>query len=96
MLQPHDLLPHFEAAGLGGERVLYSSIWQRKNLVLVMLPDSGPPSQNYADRLLAKVRGLERFVASSDTRQPIVDPQRGRRESATGYRRFSPQRHSGR
>ena len=38
MLQPHDLLPHFEVADLGGEHVRYSSIWQRKNLVLVMLP----------------------------------------------------------
>jgi peroxiredoxin len=58
MLQPHDLLPHFEVADLGGERISYSSIWQRKNLVLVMLPDADPPSRNYADRLIAKVRGL--------------------------------------
>ena len=58
MLQPYDLLPHFEVADLGGERVSYSSIWQRKNLVLVMLPDADPPSRNYADRLIAKVRGL--------------------------------------
>jgi hypothetical protein len=58
MLQPHDLLPHFEVADIRGERVSYSSIWQRKNLVLVMLPDSDPPSRNYADRLMAKVRGL--------------------------------------
>lgn len=58
MLQPHDLLPHFEVADLGGRRVRYSSIWQRKNLVLVMLPDSDPPSRNYADRLITRLRDL--------------------------------------
>jgi peroxiredoxin len=74
MLQPHDLLPHFEVADLGGERVSYSSIWQRKNLVLAMLPDSDPPSRNYADRLMAKVRGL-----SDDDTECIVtrDPIEG-------------------
>lgn len=74
MLQPHDLLPHFEVADLGGKHVRYSSIWQRKNLVLVMLPDSDPPSRNYADRLMAKVRGL-----SDDDTEWIVtrDPVKG-------------------
>jgi hypothetical protein len=52
------LLPHFEVVDLVGERVLYSSIWQRKNLVLVMLPDSDAASRHYADRLMDKVRGL--------------------------------------
>jgi peroxiredoxin len=74
MLQPHDLLPHFEVADLGGERISYSSIWQRKNLVLVMLPNSNPPSRNYADRLMAKVRGR-----SDDDTEWIVtrDPVEG-------------------
>ncbi len=54
MLQPHDLIPHFEVTDLRGEPVRYSSIWQRKNLVLVTLPDPGVPSQEYADRFLAR------------------------------------------
>ena len=58
MLQPRNLLPHFEVADLGGKRFQYSSIWQRKNLALVILPDSDPQSRHYADRLMAKVRGL--------------------------------------
>jgi hypothetical protein len=37
---------------LYGRRVEYSSIWQRKNLVLVMLPDRGPSSQSYAEQLM--------------------------------------------
>ena len=35
-----DLLPHFEATTVTGERFLYSRVWQRKNLLLVVLtPD---------------------------------------------------------
>jgi hypothetical protein len=56
MLKPGDLLPHFAVADLNGRRVDYSSLWQRKNLVLVMLVDSGPSSQSYAEQLLARGR----------------------------------------
>lgn len=57
MLQPHDLVPHFEVTDIRGERVRYSSIWQRKNLVLVTLPDPDSWSQDYADRLMTGVPG---------------------------------------
>ena len=57
MLQPHDLVPHFEVTDLQGERFRYSSIWQRKNLVLVMLPDPESSSPGYADHLMARVPG---------------------------------------
>lgn len=55
MLQPQDQVPHFEVTDIRGERVEYSSIWQRKNLVLVTLPDSDSSSQGYADQLMARV-----------------------------------------
>lgn len=58
MLQPCDLVPHFDVTDLRGERVQYSSIWQRKNLVLVTLPDADLPSRNYADSLMARVGGV--------------------------------------
>jgi hypothetical protein len=58
MLQPRDLVPHFAVSNFRGERVQYSSIWQRKHLVLVTLPDLEAASRNYADRLMARVRGL--------------------------------------
>ena len=56
-LQPGDLLPHFTVTDLAGNRVDYSSIWQRRNLVLVMLHDSGPSSASYAERL--RLRSLD-------------------------------------
>jgi hypothetical protein len=56
MLHPGDPLPHFEVTDLYGKRVDYSSIWQRKNLVLVMLSDTDPSSQSYADQLMARGR----------------------------------------
>ncbi len=60
MLQPGDLLPHFEVTDLYGSRVDYSSIWQRKNLVLVMLSDTDPSSRPYADQLMARSRDLKK------------------------------------
>jgi hypothetical protein len=53
MLHAHDLLPHFAVTDIGGERVPYSSIWQRKNLVLVILADSNPPSGRYTSGIRA-------------------------------------------
>jgi hypothetical protein len=37
MLRVGDLLPHFEATTVTSERFTYRRIWQRKNLVLVVL-----------------------------------------------------------
>jgi hypothetical protein len=56
MLHPGDLLPHFEVTDLDGRRIDYSSIWQRKNLVLVTLSDTHPSSRSYAERLMARGR----------------------------------------
>jgi hypothetical protein len=58
LLQRHDLLPHFEVTGLDGTRVAYSTIWQRKTLVLAMLPDWQPASRHYAGRLAGSLRDL--------------------------------------
>ena len=58
MLQTHQLIPHFDVTDLAGERVHYSSLWQRKNLVLVTLPDVEARSLHYAGRLMALARGL--------------------------------------
>ena len=59
MLHRGDLLPHFEVTDLYGKRVDYSSIWQRKNLVLVMLSDTDPLSRSYAEQLMARGRDSE-------------------------------------
>ena len=40
MLERGDQVPHFEVHDLEGRRVSYSTIWQRRNLVLVVLPAS--------------------------------------------------------
>ena len=59
-LKPGDLLPHFTATDLYGGRIDYSSIWQRKNLVLVMLPDAGSSSRSYAEQLMALARDAKK------------------------------------
>lgn len=57
MLQPDDTVPNFDVMTVGGERLDYSSIWQRKNLVLVTLTDLDSPSRDYVDALIARARG---------------------------------------
>ena len=70
MLQPGDLMPHFEVTTLQGEAVAYSTIWQRRNLVLVTLraSDSDGPSSTYVAQLTD--RGLP--VTGDDTRWVIT------------------------
>jgi hypothetical protein len=44
MLQAGDLVPHFEVTTVQGRKVAYSTIWQRRNLVLISLPPSDAES----------------------------------------------------
>lgn len=44
MLQRGDQVPHFEVRDLTGQPISYSTIWQRRNLVLVVLPQSDSDS----------------------------------------------------
>jgi hypothetical protein len=38
MLQRGDSVPHFEVKTIGGELFSYSTVWQRRNLVLLAIP----------------------------------------------------------
>ena len=52
MLQRGDLLPHFAVKTLDGSAMTYSTIWQRKNLLLVTLPVGlDLPSRAYVSQL---------------------------------------------
>ncbi len=53
MLQRGDLVPHFEVRSIDGDLVSYSTIWQRRNLVLVTLPGDTPDEDAYASALRA-------------------------------------------
>ena len=56
MLQPRESVPHFEVAGTDGQPVRYASIWQRKNLVLVRLPEPMTgDAEEYAAQLTARL-----------------------------------------
>jgi hypothetical protein len=73
-----DLLPHFTVIDLYGRRIDYSSIWQRKNLVMVMLCDAGPSSRSYAEQLLARGRdsqtGDTAWLVTSDRIAGLPSP----------------------
>jgi len=55
MLQRGDSVPPFQVKSIRGEMFSYSSIWQRKNLVLVVIPveESESPG-TYISRLVAR------------------------------------------
>jgi len=55
MLQRGDLVPHFSLRTLEGLTVRYSTIWQRRNLVLITLPISdSETSRAYLSRLASE------------------------------------------
>lgn len=58
MLKAGDALPHFAAATLDGRSFRYGDIWQRKNLVLIVLPlgDSSASRERLADWRAAAIR----------------------------------------
>jgi hypothetical protein len=51
ILQRGGLVPHFDVRSIDGETVTYSTIWQRRNLVLVMLGEGN--GGEYASELRA-------------------------------------------
>ena len=55
MLQRGDFVPHFEVKTIGGDLFSYSTIWQRRNVVLLLLPAGDSESTGrYVSRLLAR------------------------------------------
>ncbi len=52
---PESRVPHFDVATLDGARVRYADvIWQRRNLLLVLLPDvTSPAARRYLEGLQA-------------------------------------------
>lgn len=59
MLQRGDLVPHFDVTDVHGKAVAYSRLWQRQNLVLVLLPASDPDQKfsHYARQITGPVPG---------------------------------------
>jgi hypothetical protein len=51
MLQRGGLVPHFEVRSIDGDLVSYSTIWQRRNLVLMTLPSDTTDDDAYASEL---------------------------------------------
>ena len=55
MLQRGDSVPHFEVKTIAGELFSYSTIWQRKHLVLIALPTSeSEAAGTYTSELVAR------------------------------------------
>lgn len=48
-----DAVPHFRVTAVDGRTIEYSTIWQRQNLVLVMLADADSASEAYVSHLTA-------------------------------------------
>jgi hypothetical protein len=58
VLQPHDLVPHFDVRTISGDAFSYRSIWQRNNLVLLVLDDE-TAAGSYAAEISAHTRAFE-------------------------------------
>jgi hypothetical protein len=56
------LVPHFSVISTEGRRVEYGDIWQHRNLVLALVPDS-PAFAPYIEALRAAVRDIDEHDA---------------------------------
>jgi peroxiredoxin len=68
MVQRGDVVPHFEVKTIGGELFSYSTIWQRRNLVLLAIP-AAEARGTYVSQLMARrseftARGAECVVTA--------------------------------
>jgi hypothetical protein len=73
MLQPGDMIPHFTVATLDRECVSYTTIWQRRNLVLVSLPAfESAESEAYVADLKAQVPAMSAQAATCVTTRDTV------------------------
>lgn len=71
-LKPGDQLPHFEVRSLDDEVFVYRTIWQRKNLLLILLPDSRVDDR-YVSNLRARGSEWQRLETECViTRQPVA------------------------
>lgn len=63
-IRAHDLMPMFTARSADGTLVRYDDIWQRKNLLLVSLPDDDPTAAAYATPLTVVEPNLAAYDAA--------------------------------
>ena len=70
MLQRGDLVPHFEVTNLEGDTVSYSTIWQRRNLVLISVPSTDP--EGTFSPYLSQLRADGPAVTRDDTEWVIT------------------------
>lgn len=59
-IQPGDQVPHFDVQTVDGRAFSYRTIWQRKNLLLVLLPESSADAEDVS-KLRAREPEFERF-----------------------------------
>lgn len=62
-LAPGDEMPHFRVTTVAGQPFRYSDVWQRKNLVLIVLPGDDPE----AGRRLPDWTGAAARTSGDDT-----------------------------
>ena len=64
LVQVGEQVPHFRVEALDHTQVAYSEIWQRKNLVLLLLPDQG---SQVVDSYVAHLEGLMAELTPHDS-----------------------------
>jgi hypothetical protein len=66
-------LPHFEVTTIDGRTVTYSDIWQRRNLLLVVLPAEDPAAAAYAAMLRLRASDITAHGAECViTNEPVA------------------------
>jgi hypothetical protein len=72
MLKANEQIPHFTVTTLDGARVAYTSIWQRRNLVLIALPASGDDDEA-VHQLVREVRAAQGLDAEVLATRDVIE-----------------------
>ena len=70
-LQPRESVPHFDVTTIDGVQVAYSTIWQRRNLLLISLHTGGPALLR--PPLLGELEGCQEQLRALATATVITD-----------------------
>jgi hypothetical protein len=71
-LDVRDQVPHFDIVDVDGRRVAYRELWQRRHLLLILLPDDPRDDADYRQALATKMSELSAYeTAVVITRMPV-------------------------
>jgi len=72
-LDVRNQVPHFEVGDVDGRRVAYDAVWQRRHLLLILLPDDAAGDVGYRAALAAHMTELAAYDTAVVITRDAID-----------------------